>query len=85
MSRCLDAFSSPSFFLKVPDFILMVLFSLGVAFDHYLNLDVLRPCLPVQGFPMVSLVLKEDSARLTAVLVSHFLPDVVLINASLTS
>lgn len=40
LSRCLDAFGSPSFFLKVPDFILMALFSLGVAFDHYLNLDV---------------------------------------------
>lgn len=32
---------------------------------------------------MVSLVLREDSAWLTAVLVAHFLPDLVLIPASL--
>lgn len=32
---------------------------------------------------MASLILRGDLARVTAVLVSHFLPDLVLINASL--
>src|SRR4029434_2155509 len=64
---------------------IMVLFSLGVDFDHCWKWDVPRPCLPVQRFPMVSLVLREDSAWLTAVLAAHFLPDHVLIPASLVS
>lgn len=62
---------------------IMVLFSLRVQFDHCWNLDVPRHYLPVQGFSIMSWVQSEDSARLTAVLVTHFLPDLVLIPASL--
>lgn len=42
-----------------------------------------RHYLPVQGFSIMSLVQRADSARLTAVLVTHLLPDLVLIPASL--
>lgn len=55
------------------------------SFDHCWKCDVPSPCLPVQGFSMVSLVLREDSAWLTAVLAAHFLPDLVLLLASLMS
>ncbi len=64
---------------------IMVLFSLGVDFDHCWKCAIPRPCLPVQGFPMMSLVLREHSAWLIAVLAAHLRPDLVLTPASLVS
>jgi len=63
---------------------IMVILSLLSAFPQIWKWDVLRPCIPVHGIPMISCIFSMLPACATEDSAAHLHPDLVVMHACLT-